>query len=100
MSNCRALGYEYAGIQKAEECWCGYGSHNQIGIVSHTLFDINYSLQLVGTSSTCTLRCTGDPTLLCGGKKANSVYLTRCNNKRSSESAIMPAISPCKYVIF
>ena len=57
VSSCGARGYQYAGVQDANECFCGSG---------------NYSAQ--GVSPSCNMACTGNSAEICGGNGANGVY--------------------------
>jgi hypothetical protein len=53
---CRGQGFAYAAVQYATECFCGnsYG-HN-------------------GMADNCNMPCGGNPSEMCGGLLANSVY--------------------------
>ena len=51
-------GFKYAGVQYGDQCFCGN------------------SISRYGTSSACTMPCSGDSTQTCGGVWANSVYQT------------------------
>ena len=55
---CNVQGFKYAGLQDGNQCFCGnsFGSY--------------------GVSNECSSTCSGDPTSLCGGSWANSVYAT------------------------
>lgn len=55
---CKQKGFAYAGVQYSESCLCGnsYGKF--------------------GTSNNCNMKCTGDPSQICGGINSNSVYST------------------------
>ena len=48
----------FAGVQNKRECYCGnwYYKH--------------------GKADNCDLQCDGDPNEICGGRWANSVYIT------------------------
>ena len=56
IAECKTAGYAYAGVQAASDCYCGnsYGKH--------------------GTATNCDMACVGDPSKICGGLLANSVY--------------------------
>ncbi|KAJ3118731.1 hypothetical protein HDU96_009320 [Phlyctochytrium bullatum] len=57
MTNCAAAKFPVAGIEYAQECWCGT------------------ALPTVAPNpSACTLPCKGDSTLLCGAGSALNVY--------------------------
>ena len=51
-------GYKYAGVQFAQECYCGnsYGKHGAL------------------PESDCGYKCPGDESISCGGILANSIY--------------------------
>ena len=53
---CAVRGFRYAGVQYGESCLCGnsYGRY--------------------GPANNCTMACTGDRSLACGGYGSNSVY--------------------------
>jgi hypothetical protein len=53
---CRSQGFPYAGTQYATYCFCG----NKYG--------------QTGTASNCDMACGGNPTEMCGGAAANSIY--------------------------
>ncbi|MCG6871199.1 MAG: WSC domain-containing protein [Gammaproteobacteria bacterium] len=53
---CAVMGFRYAGVQYANSCFCG----NQYG--------------QFGVSSACDMPCAGDPTRICGGTWANTVF--------------------------
>ena len=55
---CLDRGFAYAGTQNGSECWCGNAYGGQ------------------GPSGSCTIACTGDTQVMCGGAYANSVYAT------------------------
>jgi hypothetical protein len=55
---CAGQGYEYAGVQYGSQCFCG----NSFGSC--------------GSSSACTMPCSGNSNETCGGVWANSVYKT------------------------
>jgi hypothetical protein len=57
-AQCGGFGFAYAGTQYYGECWCGnaYGSY--------------------GSSNGCDTPCSADPSEICGGAYANSVYST------------------------
>jgi hypothetical protein len=55
---CTSHGYLYAGLQDGIQCYCGdsYGGS--------------------GPSTDCTIACPGNPSEMCGGAYANSIYRT------------------------
>jgi len=55
---CGAKGFAYAGTQYARWCFCGNSYADR------------------GSSTNCTMNCSGDSTQKCGGGWANSVYRT------------------------
>ena len=57
IATCRAKGFKYAAVQNGQSCLCGntYGKY--------------------GPATNCDSKCTGDPTKICGGSNANSIYL-------------------------
>ncbi|MEI6209482.1 MAG: WSC domain-containing protein [Desulfuromonadales bacterium] len=58
ISSCRSGGYAYAGLQYSSYCFCGdrYGKYGQI------------------SENSCSMACSGDSDLNCGGSWANSVF--------------------------
>jgi hypothetical protein len=56
ISVCKGKGFSYAGTQYSTQCFCGnsYGSF--------------------GKSDHCDMECAGNPSQICGGRWANSVY--------------------------
>lgn len=52
------LGYTYAGLQNADQCYCGH-EYDKYGLVPET---------------ECYLPCSGDSSTTCGGQFTNSVY--------------------------
>lgn len=58
---CRQKGFAYAAVQYGQSCLCGnsYGKY--------------------GKADNCDYKCTGDPSQICGGYSANSVYSTGIN---------------------
>jgi hypothetical protein len=58
VADCSYHGYSYAGMQAANQCFCGdnYGSYGP---------------------ATCNLVCGGNASETCGGYYANSIYRTR-----------------------
>ena len=56
---CRENGYSFAGVQYAEECFCGNEAPPPIKIVA---------------MSECNMGCTGDSSIKCGGSYRNNVY--------------------------
>jgi len=59
-TQCRLLGYLYAGLQDASQCFCG----NSYGNQGHTRV----------SDSTCTFACAGNSAEICGGSWLNSIY--------------------------
>lgn len=59
-AHCSSKGKYYYGTQYGSECWCGEEGtdYNKYG------------------SATCDRPCSGDPTTICGGSYAMTVYLT------------------------
>ncbi|KIM95067.1 hypothetical protein OIDMADRAFT_149202 [Oidiodendron maius Zn] len=57
---CKDGGYDYAGVEFAQECYCGVVLGN-----GTTLID----------SSTCDMACTGDSSEICGGSSALDLYV-------------------------
>lgn len=51
--------YPYFGLQYGSECWCG---------------DYKTDYDKHGTSTRCTMECSGDPDSTCGGYDALYVY--------------------------
>ncbi|KAJ3558449.1 hypothetical protein NM688_g922 [Phlebia brevispora] len=58
-SYCASLGYQYAGVEYGDECYCG------TGLVSGIEND---------DSSSCDMRCPGDYMFLCGGSWRMQIY--------------------------
>lgn len=56
IATCRSRGFAYAGAQFAAWCFCGNGYGRY------------------GSADNCNMRCNGDPSQICGGSWANSVY--------------------------
>ena len=56
MDSCRKKGFQYAGLQYSNQCFCGnsYGK--------------------LGKSNNCNMPCSGNSQEICGGNWANSVY--------------------------
>eukprot|EP00903_Cladosiphon_okamuranus_P018657 g17172.t1 len=54
-----AGGFEYFGVQYAEECFCGLGTEDYT---------------VLGASTDCTSECTGDSSTYCGGRNAIEVF--------------------------
>eukprot|EP00026_Physarum_polycephalum_P012716 Phypoly_transcript_13043.p1 GENE.Phypoly_transcript_13043~~Phypoly_transcript_13043.p1 ORF type:complete len:193 (+),score=8.61 Phypoly_transcript_13043:77-580(+) len=63
-TTCYAHGYAYAGLQNANQCFCGnsYGSHGQ------------------APNSDCNMHCSGDSSEICGAGWRNSVYRSEQTN--------------------
>ncbi len=58
---CADSGFEYAGLQYGSQCFCG-NSHGRFGRID---------------SSSCSMPCSGNSGLMCGGTWANSVFRVR-----------------------
>ena len=58
---CQSKGYQYAGVEYSNECYCDNSLSN------------GASLSL--TSSTCNMPCSGDSTTTCGGPSSLSLYV-------------------------
>ncbi len=58
---CARKGFKYASVQYSSQCFCGnsYGKY--------------------GPANNCDMKCSGDPSKICGGFWANSVYRTHLN---------------------
>ncbi|KAG8852570.1 hypothetical protein FRB91_006355 [Serendipita sp. 411] len=54
---CSAAGFEYAGVEYAQECFCGLSAPSQ-----------------VATDGRCSMPCKGNPAELCGGGNGINVY--------------------------
>ncbi len=69
VATCLGAGYAYAGVQYGNQCWCGntFGSY--------------------GTSTACTMACSGDATKICGGFNANNIYATGVPSTRVAASS-------------
>lgn len=68
---CAQAGLLFAGLQYADECWCGdsYGSY--------------------GTSTNCTMACSGNSAEICGGGWTNSVYTAYCPNPVNAQLGLL-----------
>ena len=60
--HCRALGMRYAGLQNANECYCGNGY--ELDNANHSRTD----------DFECNMTCADDPNSICGDNLRNSVY--------------------------
>jgi hypothetical protein len=60
--------YSMAGLQSGRDCYCG--GAGVLGIYHY------------GEATTCDLPCSGDPSIMCGGLWAMSVY--SCGEKHSN----------------
>jgi hypothetical protein len=58
-SYCEDLGYNYAGVEYAEECWCGDHLSTETEVVS---------------DDECNMKCTGDRKTFCGGPNRMVLY--------------------------
>lgn len=65
-SACQAAGYSLAGVEFGSECWCDNNIHNSASVAQ----------------SGCSMPCSGDPNLYCGGQ----VRLNVCQLNKSSSS--------------
>ncbi len=59
--SCADNGFEYAGLQYGSQCFCG-NSHGRYGRID---------------ANNCSMPCSGNPGLMCGGTWANSVFRVR-----------------------
>ncbi|KAF8263711.1 WSC domain-containing protein [Lactarius quietus] len=57
---CEAAGYHYAGVEAADECWCGHSINNHAAAID---------------SKHCLLACPGKSTENCGGPNALVLYV-------------------------
>ncbi|WVQ80186.1 hypothetical protein IAT38_002291 [Cryptococcus sp. DSM 104549] len=68
---CSGLGYKYSGTEYSNECWCGNS-------LDSTKLD---------TDAKCSMTCTGDSSLKCGGDTRLSVYcISNCGTSTSTSS--------------
>src|SRR5262249_53265626 len=80
IAGCQKAGFAYAGVQYTSECWCGnsYGRY--------------------GTSTNCTMTCSGDSTQICGGAWANDVEAVngaaRVNGACGAANGVATATAP------
>ncbi|KAH9172526.1 copper radical oxidase [Lactarius sanguifluus] len=63
LSQCSAFGYPAAGMEYANECWCG-----DVG-------DIAANGGVTAPETDCVQACSGDPLHLCGGPQRLQLYL-------------------------
>jgi hypothetical protein len=66
-SRCAANGKSYAGVQYGSECWCGNTN------------PANASPPYALKTGECTMPCSGNAAVACGGSWRNSVYRTGIN---------------------
>lgn len=60
LSFCGQMGYQFAGLEFGQECWCSDALENGASLSS--------------SSSACTTQCAGDSTTVCGGVSALNLY--------------------------
>ena len=58
---CKEDAYTYVGLQRHEECWCGNGPPGD---------------QYKTDEAECSLACSGDSSVMCGGLSRLSIYFT------------------------
>ncbi len=73
MNICAKRGFRFAGLQYSKQCFCG----NRYGTF--------------GKSSACNMVCSNDPTSICGGFWANSIY--EVGSDRGNTEAAQPKSS-------
>eukprot|EP00903_Cladosiphon_okamuranus_P017845 g16423.t1 len=59
IEHCRGEGQGLAGVQAGKQCWCGSSSADY---------------KKYGTSETCNISCSGDPSETCGGVNASNIW--------------------------
>jgi len=72
---CGSKGFAYAGTQYASQCFCGNSYADR------------------GSSTNCTMNCSGDSTQKCGGGWANSVYRTRVSTGTGAPASTTTSIA-------
>lgn len=74
LARCRDGGFAFAGLQYGSQCFCG----NRYG--------------RFGRASNCDMKCSGDPSQICGGFWANSIYAVGIYNTADSGENFMPGV--------
>ncbi|KAI0287168.1 copper radical oxidase [Russula brevipes] len=67
LSQCSTFGYPAAGMEFADECWCG------------DVADITNNGGTIAAETDCSMACSGDPLHLCGGAQRLQLYLWNGN---------------------
>ncbi|KAH9946755.1 hypothetical protein B0H21DRAFT_388973 [Amylocystis lapponica] len=62
LNQCALYGYPVAGLEYGDECWCGDKSN------------VTDNSPGLGTASSCSMSCSGDPYHLCGGPERLTLY--------------------------
>jgi len=79
LNYCQGQGYQYAGIEYSQECFCGNG--------------FTYGASLSQPASQCNMKCGGDSNSICGGPDSISLYVNPSLAQTTTSSA-SPASSP------
>lgn len=75
LNQCQADGYDYAGTENGNECWCGSVAPNST---------------LVASTSDCDMPCAGDTTQVCGaGFRLSTFQYTAAASAKSRRSGAM-----------
>lgn len=73
---CKGLGYSYAGLEYASQCFCGNSMPTA-------------DLPVVGEYGGCSMACAGNSTQLCGGPNALSLYQS-CSGSSCVNAILTP----------
>ena len=79
---CGAIGFQYAGLEYATECWCDNVINNQVSGANPVI-----------ANSFCNMPCTGSPFDYCGGGNAVLVYQNTAKQIKTlpSYTSVAPA---------
>ncbi|KAF9522371.1 WSC domain-containing protein [Crepidotus variabilis] len=80
VSTCTGLGFALAGVEFANECYCG-----------------NAILYNYGSSTSCTMPCAGNPLEICGGSRATNVYTTGVRSYTVGPATVLQSYSNWLY---
>ncbi|PSR71935.1 hypothetical protein PHLCEN_2v12145 [Hermanssonia centrifuga] len=61
LSSCQSQGYHFAGLEYADECYCGTGYSGGVAPAAANVSD-------------CSMRCAGDYIYICGGSWRMQIY--------------------------
>jgi hypothetical protein len=77
LNYCQGQGYQYAGIEFSQECYCANALSN----------GASFSI----SSNSCSMKCSGDSSSICGGPDAISFYTNPSLAQPVSSSSSSPA---------